>query len=122
MVIRVCEVCGRPHPERHHIVFRSQGGLDFELNYKDLCAEHHKGNYSPHGNRYVDLTYKRQLQERLFSIFTESYYSIDEISKMLGCKMKDLERRFKTAQPDPKTLCHYPSETVVRVLMGGRLY
>ena len=114
--MKCCEICGSPYVERHHIVFRSQGGLDFELNYKYLCPEHHKGN-----NR-IDLIYKWQLQNRLFELFTESYYSIDEISKLLGCKITDLERRFKTLQPDPKTLCHYPREKVVRVLMGGRLY
>lgn len=118
--MRVCEVCGSPHVERHHIVYRSQGGLDFELNYKDLCAEHHKGNYSPHMNRYVDLTYKRQLQEQLFSIFELPVYSVEEISKILGCKEKDLERRFKTAHINYNG--YYDSETVVRVLMGGRLY
>lgn len=118
--MKVCEVCGRPYPEKHHIVFRSQGGLDFDLNYKDLCAEHHKGKKSPHQDREVDLCYKRQMQEKLFSIFTGYDYSLSEISMLTGCKPNDLKRRFKAVQPNPRG--YYESETVVRTLMGGRLY
>lgn len=116
----VCEVCGSPYIERHHIVFRSQGGLDFELNLKDLCVEDHKGNKSPHKDRRTDLKYKRELQEKLFNIFTEGEYSIPEISEAIGCKQKDVERRFKTVLLNHSG--YYDSETVVRVLMGGRLY
>ena len=119
-VMKVCEVCGSYNVEKHHIVFRSQGGLDYEMNFKYLCPDHHKGNRSPHKNRYVDLTYKRELQERLFSIFVGYDYSISEISMALGCNPKELERRFKAAPANPRG--YYESETVVRVLMGGKLY
>lgn len=46
--MEICEVpgCGKPG-QRHHIVFRSQGGLDIPVNYKYLCPEHHTGNESP---------------------------------------------------------------------------
>lgn len=118
--MRVCEVCGSPHAERHHIVFRSQGGLDFELNFKDLCAVDHKGKKSPHMDRRIDLKYKRELQEKLFNIFVDVEYSIPEISEVIGCKQKDVERRFKEAMPNLRGC--YDRETVVRVLMGGRLY
>ena len=117
---RVCEVCGRPYPEKHHIVFRKQGGLDFELNFKYLCVDHHRGKDSPHMNRRIDLQYKYQMQKRLFSIFVGYDYSIQEISMALNCKQEDIERRFKAAQPNPRG--YYESETVVRVLMGGKLY
>ena len=116
----VYEVCGSPNAERHHIVFRSQGGLDFELNFKDLCAVDHKGDGSPHKDRRTDLKYKRELQEKLFNIFVDVEYSITEISEAIGCKKKDVERRFKTAWPNIRG--NYDRETVVRVLMGGRLY
>lgn len=117
---RVCEECGRPYPEKHHIVFRKQGGLDFELNFKDLCPDHHRGNKSPHKDRAVDLRYKKQMQESLFNIFVDHEYSIPEISMLLDCKAKDLEKRFKAAPKTPRG--YYESETVVRVLMGGKLY
>lgn len=29
--------------EKHNIVFKSQGGIDFELNYKYLYSEDHRG-------------------------------------------------------------------------------
>jgi hypothetical protein len=118
--MKVCEVCGRSHPEKHHIVFRSQGGLDYDLNFKYLCAEHHKGNYSPHKNRYVDLTYKGQLQEKLFAIFSDYDYSIAEVSELIGYNGQDIYKLFKIAQPNSRG--RYDSETVVRVLMGGKLY
>ncbi len=31
-----CEICG-DYADVHHIVHRSEGGLDFKLNYKYLC-------------------------------------------------------------------------------------
>ena len=38
--MEICEVKGCNQPgQRHHIVFRSQGGLDFKLNYKYLCPD-----------------------------------------------------------------------------------
>ena len=50
--MKICEVKGCNQPgQRHHIVFRSQGGLDFKLNYKYLCPEHHTGNESPQKER-----------------------------------------------------------------------
>lgn len=116
----VCEVCGRYYTEKHHIVFRKQGGLDYDLNFKDLCAEHHRGNKSPHKDRKIDLCYKRELQEKLFNIFVDYDYSIEEVSTLIGCKEKDLNKIFKIAQPNPSG--RYESETVVRVLMGGKLY
>lgn len=117
---RVCAVCGRPYPEKHHIVFRKQGGLDFELNYKDLCVDHHRGNYSPHKNRYVDLCYKRQMQEELFNLFVGREYSISEVCMAIGCSEKEVQRRFKAAPKTPRG--YYERETIVRVLMGGKLY
>ena len=47
-----CEVPGCNLPgQRHHIVFRSQGGLDIPMNFKYLCPEHHTGKNNPHGSR-----------------------------------------------------------------------
>ena len=44
------------------VIFKSQGGLDFELNYKRLTPEQHRGDLGPHKCRKTDLRYKRELQ------------------------------------------------------------
>ena len=48
--------------ELHHIVFRSQGGLNFKLNLIPLSIEEHKGDDGPHKNRKRDLELKQLLQ------------------------------------------------------------
>ena len=55
---------------KHHIVFRSQGGLDFPLNIVQLSYEQHEGNNGPHRNREFDLQLKKHLQDELFYIFS----------------------------------------------------
>lgn len=104
--------------EKHHIVFRSQGGLDFELNYKRLNWEDHRGPNGPHMNRETDLKYKRELQRKLFEIFTDDYYTVNEIRKMLGLKKKQA-RVFRKLPYGPDGI---KREDVIRRLMGGKLY
>lgn len=56
--------------QKHHIVRRSQGGLDAKMNYKYLCANHHMFyKDSPHKNRAVLEQYQRELQEQYFLVF-----------------------------------------------------
>lgn len=116
-----CEVEGcRGRGQRHHIVFRSQGGLDIELNYKYLCAEHHNmGRRSPHRSREVDVAYKIELQRKYYGLFRGARYTMGEIAGLLGCREKTLERRFR-AVPDRAGV--YEKEDIIRALMGGRLY
>jgi len=104
--------------ERHHIVFRSQGGLDFPLNYKYLTSEQHRGNDGPHMNRETDLKYKRELQENLFELLPNEYYTFTEVRKILGLK-KSQEKHFKTV---PKRAGYMAKEDIIRRLMGWRLY
>ena len=73
--------------ERHHIVFRSQLGLDFKLNYKYLTPEQHRGDNGPHLCRETDLKYKRELQEKLFELLPEEYYTVKEMRKILGIRL-----------------------------------
>lgn len=47
---------------RHHIVFKSHGGLDFKLNMIGLTQEEHEGDKGPHRDRERDLELKRGLQ------------------------------------------------------------
>ena len=56
-----CEICG-DYADVHHIVHRSEGGLDFKLNYKYLCKKHHRSKLGPHRDKVVDLNYKLEMQ------------------------------------------------------------
>lgn len=115
-----CEVPGCNLPgQRHHIVFRSQGGLDIPMNFKYLCPEHHTGKNSPHGSRVVDLKYKAEEQEKLFTIFTEETYTIKQIAELIGYDKKRLEKRFAKVRSRAGS---YEREDIIRALMGGRLY
>lgn len=106
-----CEYPGCRKPgQKHHIVFRSQGGMNINVNYKYLCAEHHTGSKAAvHNNREYDLQLKREMQNRLFKIFNHDTYLIDEIA----------EKRFKTVS---QMSGRYKREDIVRHLMGDRLY
>lgn len=118
--MKPCEVPGCNLPgQRHHIVFRSQGGLDIPMNFKYLCPEHHTGKNSPHGSRAVDLKYKAEEQEKLFAIFTEETYTIKQIAELIGYDKKRLEKRFAKVRSCAGS---YEREDIIRALMGGRLY
>lgn len=114
-----CEVCGNPNVERHHIIFRSQLGLDFPLNYKYLCFEHHKGNKSPHCCREIDLKYKVELERKLKKLLDKEFYTEDEIRQLLGLKKKQADKIFRRFRIYPEG---YSRDEILRRLMGGRLY
>lgn len=103
----------------HHIVFRSQGGLDFDLNLIKLSYEDHEGNKGPHLNRERDLELKLDLQEKLMEIFYEETYSIEEIAKKLGKSKRYFEKNFKKV---PSVAGRYRREEIIKKLMGGRFY
>lgn len=115
-----CEVPGcKNMGQRHHIVFRSHGGLDISVNFKYLCADHHIGDKGPHKDRLIDLQYKQAMQERLFNMLTADTYTIKEIAQLIGYDRNRLEKRFKRV---PSRAGVYEREDIVRALMGGRLY
>ena len=115
-----CEVPGCKLPgQKHHIVFRSQGGLDIPMNFKYLCPEHHTGKESPHRNRTIDLQYKTEEQDELFKLFKEESYTIKQIADLIGYDKKRLEKRFMKV---PSRAGSYAREDIIRALMGGRLY
>lgn len=119
--MQICEVKGcRCGGQRHHIVFRSQGGLDIPLNYKYLCAEHHNmGNRSPHMSREVDVAYKIELQRKLYKLFCGARYTVREAAELLECQEKALAKRFKAV---PNCAGTYEKEDIIRAVMGGKLY
>lgn len=100
------------------IIFRSQGGLDFELNYKYLDSESHRGNLGPHKCKETDLMYKKELQEKLENLLTKEYYNIKELIDLLGLKEVQANRAFRKLLK----VNGIDRETVIRRLMGGRLY
>lgn len=104
---------------KHHIVFRSQGGLDFELNYKHLTYEEHEGAAGPHQNRAVDLCYKIELQKKLEKLFPKGPYNIKEIAERLGRSEKYWKTHFRKVSPIGGP---YQKKEIIRKLMGGKLY
>lgn len=105
--------------ERHHIVFRSQGGLDFPDNFTYLTPEQHKGNEGPHQNREKDLQLKRELQAKLKSKLPKKYYSMNELIEILNLKKgqaKQICKKFTYHKEG------YDKQEIIRRLMGGKLY
>jgi hypothetical protein len=115
-----CEYPGCKHPgQKHHIVFRSQGGLDIPLNFRYLCVEHHTGKDGPHKNRSLDIKYKTEEQERLFELFAEDSYTMSQIVEIIGSDDDRIEKRFRKV---PNRAGIYEREDIIRALMGGRIY
>lgn len=104
--------------ERHHIIFRSQSGLDFELNYKYLTSEDHRGDKGPHKCRETDLKYKTELQTELETLLTQEYYNIKELIDILGLQEKQANKAFKKLMK----VNGISREEVIKRLMGGRFY
>ena len=69
--METCMVCGKPHPEVHHVLFGPNRKWSDKYGLVvPLCAEHHRGSdLSPHFNRDFDLQLKQYAQER----FEEEY-------------------------------------------------
>ena len=105
--------------EKHHIVFKSQGGLDFELNYKYLSSEDHRGNDGPHLNRETDLRYKRELESTLRMKLFDNYYTVEALIEILGLNSRQAHKAFNKVAKYRKGM---KREDIIRRLMGGKLY
>lgn len=101
------------------VIFKSQGGLDFELNYKRLTSEQHRGLKGPHRCRATDLKYKRELQRKLESILTDKFYTIEELIEILGLKDRQAYKAFKKVNQHEKGM---KREDIIFRLMGNRFY
>ena len=75
-----CEICNKK-ADIHHIVHKSEGGFDIELNYMYLCEEHHRGKLGPHHCLKTDISYKINLQKKLYK---EGYKKEDVIFILMG--------------------------------------
>lgn len=113
-----CAVCDK-EGERHHIVYKSQGGLDFPLNYVYLCAEHHRGVNGPHKNRKIDLKYKIEMQKKIEQILTDDFYKLKDFMELLHIN----KRQAKLITKDFKLYKEgYRKKDIIRRIMGGKLY
>ena len=105
--------------EKHHIIFKSQGGLDFPLNFKYLSAIDHRGNESPHMNRSVDLEYKQQLERDLRNALIDACYTIEEAIQILELKPKQAYKAFKRVRDIGEGM---DREDIIFRLLGNRFY
>lgn len=102
------------------VVFKSQGGLDFELNYKRLTPEQHRGINGPHMNRETDMKYKKELQRKLESVLINEFYTVEELIEILGLKERQAYKAFKK-------ITYHPGKgmkrgDIIYRLMGNRSY
>lgn len=121
--MKACSICGRVPGEQHHIVKRSQNRamIKAPINHIYLCEEHHRGTEGVHGKEghKLDIKLKRQLQKKLFKLFSGDYYSKKEIKESLGISNKDVDILLKTIA------CRngeYERIDIVRACMGGMIY
>lgn len=101
------------------VIFKSQGGLDFELNYKRLTPEQHRGDLGPHKCRKTDLRFKRELQMKLENILTDEFYTVEELIKILGLKERQAYKAFRKVNQHEKGM---KREDIIFRLMGNRFY
>lgn len=114
-----CVKCGAPG-HIHHIVFRSHGGLNNELNLVNLCPMHHElGPDAPHRSRAADIELKQDLQSKYEELFEEEEYSCDEIAELIGISKKKCYEAFLKVSNFAGI---YQKEDIIRRLMGGRMY
>lgn len=120
-----CEECLKQgvynKAQMHHIIHRSVAPYmkHIEINFKDLCLEHHTGSKGVHHNPDKDRQYKEELQLKLQLLFTKDYYDFKEIKKLLNCSDN-------SAKAITKTLIRckegYRSSDLIRHMLGDRNY
>jgi len=118
MILLMCEICGNP-ADKHHIVYKSQGGIEFPLNFRYLCSYHHRGNVGPHKNRRLDLEYKISMQRQLEDVLIKGFYFIEELESLLKINRGMIKRLFKEVDINNKTL--KKSDIIFRI-MGRKKY
>ena len=113
-----CEICNEK-ADIHHIVHRSEGGLDIELNYKYLCEKHHRGKNGPHHSIETDIKYKLELQNKLYSLLPKEYYTFKELVQILELSINALKRITKNIKLSKEG---YKKDYIIIHIMGGTLY
>lgn len=105
--------------EKHHIVFKKQGGLDMEVNYIYLNSEDHRGNNGPHKSRERDLELKCEMERELREILDGEYFTEEKLMYLLGI---DANTAYKAFRKVYKTRQGMSKEDVIFRLMGGKFY
>lgn len=118
LLLYKCEICGR-QADIHHIVHRNEGGLEFPLNYKHLCPEHHRGKQGPHKNKRVDLEYKLELQYRLDNELEKDFYTVEELIDILNLNKTKAKKFFRELKLYKEG---YKKEDIIFRLMGNESY
>ncbi|QAA30961.1 HNH endonuclease [Clostridium manihotivorum] len=113
-----CEVCGKS-ADIHHIVYKSEGGLDINLNYKYLCHNHHRGKDGPHRNNIINLKYKVEMQEKLSSILYKDYYTFNELIRVLNINTNCLKKLVKNIKLFKEG---YKTDDIIFNIMGKKTY
>lgn len=111
-------MCGKA-ADIHHIVHKCQGGLDFPLNYKYLCGEHHRGKHGPHRNNAIDIEYKLELQGKLHQVLYKGYYSFEELTDILELNKSKAKKILKGLRLYKEG---YDTEDIIYKLMGSKKY
>ncbi|WP_300347123.1 HNH endonuclease signature motif containing protein [Clostridium sp.] len=113
-----CEICG-DYADVHHIVHKSEGGLDFKLNYKYLCKKHHRSKNGPHKDKIVDLNYKLEMQNNLNELFKKNFYPGNEVKEILGLTPGSLKKLTKNLKLYKEG---FSREDLIFNLMGRKIY
>jgi len=113
-----CEVCGKK-ADVHHIIHKSEGGMDISFNYLYLCSFHHRGKNGPHRNKTVDLSYKLGLKNKLFGMLLKDYYTLKDLSDIFNlneAKVKKIIRKSRLYKEG------YRKEDIIYLLLGSKDY
>lgn len=113
-----CVICGK-QGEKHHIVYKNQGGLDIPINYIFLCDYHHRSLEGPHKNREIDIKYKKLVQNKLINILKNDFYDMEEVAKILG--INPMQARILSNEIKKYKL-GYKKMDIIKRIMGGKLY
>jgi hypothetical protein len=107
--------------ELHHIIFRSKAPYmaNIPINFIFLTPEEHRGKSGPHHNRKKDLELKKELQAKLKIMFSNKYYTLEQIKEILGVSNKVVERLVKVLQ---LTKSGYEGDKLVFHMLGDRFY
>lgn len=113
-----CEICKKP-ADKHHIIFKSEGGQDFPLNFKYLCPEHHRGRIGPHKNEKINLIYRIEMQEKLYELLPLEFYTLDKLSLLLDINPNHMKRILNSLKRYKEG---YKTSEVIFKLMGNNSY
>lgn len=113
-----CEICNEP-ADIHHIIHRSEGGFDININYMYLCNKHHRGKDGPHQCLEKDIYYKIQLQKKLYELLNKRHYSSKELCSILDASKNTIKRITKNLKLFKEG---YKTDHIIFSLLGNAYY